>query len=73
MEIELIKTLLDHGAYLASQSKLRASIFSDEGADLYRLLKDAHDKYESDLKPDDLYSIWLSKNPVATTSEINDF
>ena len=72
MEIELIKTLLNHEAYQSSQAKLRQSIFSEDGADLYVLLKDAH-KYESDLKPEDLYSIWLSKNPVATTSEINEF
>jgi replicative DNA helicase len=73
MEIELIKTLLNHEAYQSSQAKLRQSIFSEDGADLYVLLKDAHEKYEADLKPEDLYSIWLSKNPVATTSEINEF
>lgn len=73
MEIELIKTLLNHEAYQSSQAKLRQSIFSEDGEDLYVLLKDAHEKYEADLKPEDLYSIWLSKNPVATTSEINEF
>ena len=73
MEIELIKTLLNHEAYQSSQAKLRQSIFSEDGADLYVLLKDAHEKYDADLKPEDLYSIWLSKNPVATTSEINEF
>ena len=73
MEIELIKTLLNHEAYQSTQAKLRQSIFSEDGADLYVLLKDAHEKYDADLKPEDLYSIWLSKNPVATTSEINEF
>ena len=73
MEIELIKTLLNHEAYQSTQAKLRQSIFSEDGADLFVLLKDAHEKYEADLKPEDLYSIWLSKNPVATTSEINEF
>ena len=72
MEIELIKTLLNHEAYQSSQAKLRQSIFSEDGVDLYVLLKDAHEKYESDLKPEDLYSICY-KNPVATTSEINEF
>lgn len=73
MEIELIKTLLNHEAYQSTQAKLRQSIFSEDGADLFVLLKDAHEKYDTDLKPEDLYSIWLSKNPVATTSEINEF
>jgi replicative DNA helicase len=73
MEIELIKTLLNHEAYQSTQAKLRQSIFSEDGADLYVLLKDAHEKYDADLKPEDLYSIWLAKNPVATTSEINEF
>lgn len=73
MEIELIKTLLDNQTYQATKTKLRKSIFSEDTATLYGLLQDAHNKYGSNLKPDDLYSIWITKNPVATTSEINEF
>jgi len=73
MEIPLLKTLLNNDTYLSSKSRLRKSIFSDDSAILYDLLSDAHNKYEKDITADDLYSIWLCNNPIATTSEINEF
>ena len=73
MEIQLIKTLLNNNTYLNTKPRLRQSIFSDELAQIYNLLGKAHTKYETDIKPDDLYSLWLTDNPVATTAEINDF
>lgn len=73
MEIQLIKTLLNNNTYLNTKPRLRRSIFSDELAQIYTLLGKAHTKYETDIKPDDLYSLWLTENPVATTAEINDF
>jgi len=73
MEVQLIKTLLNKDTYLSTKPKLRKSIFSEDAAVIYNILKETHTKYDTDLKPDDLYSIWISGNPVATTAEINDF
>jgi len=73
MEVQLLKTLLTKDSYNAAAHRLRKSIFSDEVGVLYELLGDTHSKYETDIKPDDLYSIWITQNPVATTSEIGDF
>ena len=73
MEVQLLKTLLTKDSYNAAAPRLRRSIFSEETGVLYDLLGATHSKYETDIKPDDLYSIWLSENPVATTSEIGDF
>jgi len=73
MELPLLATLLNNGTYNANQSRLKRSIFSEDIAGIYDLLKDAHEKYQHDIKPDDLYSLWLTHNPVATTAEINDF
>ncbi|UAW59033.1 DNA helicase [Roseobacter phage CRP-235] len=73
MEAELIKTLLKNDTYQATQAKLRKSIFSDEYEGVYTLLKTAHEKYGSDLKTEDLFSVWRASNPVATASEIADF
>ena len=73
MEPALIKTLLDHESYNANQNRLKASLFSEEFSEMYGLLKNAHAKYQHDIKADDLYGIWLSAHPVATTAEINDF
>ena len=73
MELPLLATLLNNGTYNANQSRLKRSIFSEDIAGIYDLLKDAHEKYQHDIKPDDLYSLWLTHNPVATAAEINDF
>ena len=73
MEVQLIKTLLNKDTYQSTKPKLRKSIFSEDAAVIYDILKETHAKYDTDLKPDDLYSIWISENPVATTAEINDF
>lgn len=73
MEIQLLKTLLTKDCYNITKPRLRRSIFSDEAGSLYNLLDETHRKYETDITPDDLYGIWLSQNPVATTAEIGDF
>ena len=73
MEVQLIKSLLVNDTYQAVTSKLRRSIFSDDTGHLYDLLSSAHIKYETDLKPDDLLSLWVAANPVATASESADF
>tara|TARA_R110001592_G_scaffold86855_1_gene256584 strand:- start:30 stop:1247 length:1218 start_codon:yes stop_codon:yes gene_type:complete len=73
MEVQLIKSLLVNDTYQSVTSKLRRSIFSDDTGHLYDLLSSAHIKYETDLKPDDLLSLWVADNPVATASESADF
>ena len=69
MEVQLIKSLLVNDNYLAVTGKLRKSIFSDDAGQLFDLLSSAHKKYETDLKPDDLYSLWVADNPVATVEK----
>ena len=73
MEIQLIKSLLVNDNYQAVTGKLRRSIFSDDAGQLFDLLSSAHKKFETDLKPDDLLSLWVADNPVATASESADF
>jgi hypothetical protein len=51
---------------------LRRSLFSDDFAAIYDLVKEAHGKYEHDISPDEVYSLWLSQNPVATSAEIHE-
>ena len=72
MEIQLLKTLFNNNNYLTNQQNLRRSLFSGEYANIYDLLREAHNKYQHDLSPDEIYSIWLSNNPVATTAEIHE-
>ena len=72
MELQLLKTLCSNANYLTNQANLRRSLFTEDLANIYDLLKQAHDKYEHDLTPDEIYSIWLSQNPMATSSEIHE-
>jgi archaellum biogenesis ATPase FlaH len=73
MELPLLKTLLRSSDYKANQSKLKRSIFTDDGAELYDLLDMAHAKYSHDLTPDEVYALWIADHPVATNTEKADF
>lgn len=72
MEHNLLKSLLNNATFLANQANLRRSLFSSEYANIYDLLKEAHEKYQHDITPDEIYSIWFANNPVATTAEIHE-
>ena len=72
MEQNLLKSLLNNATFLANQANLRRSLFSSEYANIYDLLKEAHEKYQHDITPDEIYSIWFANNPVATTAEIHE-
>lgn len=73
MELPLLTTLLNSGTYSANQSRLKRSIFSEDTVEIFDLLKAAHTKYNHDITPDDLYSLWVTEHPVATTAEVHDF
>lgn len=72
MEHNLLKSLFNNATYLENQAVLRRSLFSSEYANIFDLLKAAHDRYQHDITPDEIFSIWSSNNPVATTSEIHE-
>lgn len=72
METQLLKTLLSSSNYNENKPRLKRSIFSEEYAHLYDLLGMAHAKYQHDLSTDDLYSLWIVENPVATNAEKAD-
>ena len=73
MELPLLTTLLCSGTYTANQSRLKRSIFSEDTVEIFDLLKAAHTKYNHNITPDDLYSLWVTEHPVATTAEVHDF
>ena len=73
MESQLLKSLLSSETYKANQAKLKRSIFSDDNADLYDLLKMGHAQYNHDLSLDDLQALWFANHPIATNSEKADF
>ena len=72
MEHNLLKSLFNNAKYLENQAVLRRTLFSSDYANIFDLLKAAHDRYQHDITPDEIFSIWSSNNPVATTSEIHE-
>ena len=73
METQLLKSLLSSETYRANQAKLKRSIFSDDSAELYDLLKMGHAKYDHDLSLDDMEALWVADHPVCTNTERADF
>ena len=73
MEINLLKTLLSTEVYENHQQRIRRSIFADEHLQILDLIVEGHSKYENDLQPDDLFAMWMSQNPMATSAIIHDF
>lgn len=73
MELALLKTLLTTDNYRANKPKLKRQIFTDDAASAYDLLIKAHDTYNHDITEEELYSMWVADNPVATNTEKADF
>ena len=73
MEISLLKTLLHNDSYQANKPKLKRQIFSDDCAEAYDLIIKAHETYNHDITEEELYSMWIADNPVATNTEKADF
>jgi len=73
MEIQLLKSLLNKENYNATQLRIKRSLFADEHGRILDLIKHAHDDYDTNLSAEDLYALWLSQNPLATTSQIHEF
>ena len=73
MDQSLLKMLMNNEFYRATQSKLRPSLFASNDAEVFNLIVEAQDKYEHDVTPQDVLTMWKVKNPVATRAESEDF
>ena len=51
---------------MENASKLNESLFGDELKTLYRILKKAHEKYETNITTAELIMLWKVQHPVAT-------
>ena len=51
---------------MENASKLNESLFGDELKTLYRILKKAHEKYETNITTAELIMMWKVQHPVAT-------
>ena len=57
---------------MANASKLNESLFGDELKTLYRILKKAHEKYETNITTAELIMLWKVQHPVATRAFTED-
>ena len=73
MDQSLLKMLMNNEFYRATQSKLRPSLFASNDAEVFNLIVEAQDRYEHDVTPQDVLTMWKVKNPVATRAESEDF
>ena len=71
LESKLLSTILKNQFYNENKVLLKDSLFSDESRDIFNTIKNAHDKYNSDITTDDVMALYSINNPVATEADLN--
>jgi archaellum biogenesis ATPase FlaH len=69
MELQILRGLLSREFYIENKSSLSPKLFEEELKEVFQSISEGHEKYEHDLKINDVQAIWLKNNPVATRSE----
>jgi archaellum biogenesis ATPase FlaH len=69
MELQILRGLLSREFYIENKSSLSPKLFEEELKEVFQSISEGHEKYEHDLKINDVHAIWLKNNPVATRSE----
>lgn len=73
MSKEVLKTCLKTEFYEQNKLQLNEDLFNSEQKDIFKILRDAHEKYHHDLSQVEILELWKTKNPVATNSDLQDF
>ena len=71
LESKLLSTILKNQFYNENKVLLKDSLFSDESRAIFNTIKNAHDKYNSDITTDDIMALYAINNPVATEADLN--
>lgn len=69
MELQILRGLLSREFYIQNKSSLSPKLFEEELKEVFQSISEGHEKYEQDLKINDVQAIWLKNNPVATRTE----
>ena len=69
MELQILRGLLSREFYVDNKSSLSPKLFEEELKEVFQSISEGHEKYEHDLKINDVQAIWLKNNPVATRTE----
>lgn len=69
LDTNFLKSLLSYDFFVQNKEKLSKQLFEEDIRELYQVIIKAHDKYEHDLSPSELFSLWKLDNPVATKAE----
>ena len=57
IEKQMIRLMLNKKFYTQYKGTLSSTVFSGDVSSLYDTIQKAHDKYENDIKIDELYSL----------------
>jgi len=71
LESKLLSTILINQFYNENKVLLKEELFSDESRAIFKTIKNAHDKYNSDITVDDVMALYAINNPVATEADLN--
>lgn len=69
MDAQVLKSLLDNQFFVEQEPRLGEKLFGEDYQDLYKTLAKAHRSYNTNITEEELYSLWLADNPVATRAE----
>ena len=74
IEKQMIRLMLNKKFYTQYKGTLSSTVFSGDVSSLYDTIQKAHDKYENDIKIDELYSLHTTIfNPALTRAAKEKF
>ena len=74
IEKQMIRLMLKKNFYTQYRSSISPAIFSGDISSLYETITKAHDKYDADIKLDELYSLHTTVfNPALTRAAREKF
>ena len=73
MTKEVLKSCLKQSFYNHNQYNLSEELFDYEQKEIFQIIKECHNKFQSDLTYTEILELWKAKNPVATDSAKRDF
>ena len=62
MSKEVLKTCLKTEFYEQNKLQLNEDLFNSEQIDIFKILRDAHEKYHHDLSQVEILELWKTKN-----------
>jgi replicative DNA helicase len=66
MDTTILRALLSHDFFEQNKSRLHSGLFEAEMKDIYKTIKTAHERYDTDISIPELRNLFDNENPIAT-------